>query len=265
MGRVSDKVLPLPRRRKLDLSRLAPSARSLASGLGLVALAAGLYLLARQSSMFAVTRVDVSGAGVVVATQARAALASVQGRSLLALDAATVVRRLEALPTVYSASYDRDFPHTLRIRVVPERPVAVLRRGVDSWLVSARGRVIALVPRRRFRGLPRIWLPSPTAITVGATLSNQPGGIAARSLRAFVGSGLAPRTSYVRAQDGQLVLGLRDGLAVRLGAPVDLSLKAAVVRQILPTLATPSGGGPQYLDVAVPERPVAGRNPRVRG
>ena len=43
---------------------------------------------------------------------------------------------------VAAARYDRDFPHTLRIFVEPEQP-AVVRRGADSWLVSARARVIA--------------------------------------------------------------------------------------------------------------------------
>ena len=45
------------------------------------------------------------------------------------------------------------------------------------------------------------------------------------------------------------------GVALRFGAPSDLALKIAVVRAILPTLHV-SGGG--YLDVSVPERPVAG-------
>ena len=35
--------------------------------------------------------------------------------------------------------FDRDFPHTLRVRVRLERPVAVLRRGPDAWLVSVLG------------------------------------------------------------------------------------------------------------------------------
>ena len=39
-------------------------------------------------------------------------------------------------------SFDRDFPHTLKVRVRLERPVAVLRRGADAWLVSASARVL---------------------------------------------------------------------------------------------------------------------------
>ena len=55
------------------------------------------------------------------------------------------------------------------------------------------------------------------------------------------------------------------GLEILLGAPVDLRLKIAIARGILPTLALPRAGGPDYLDITVPERPVAGRNPQPSG
>jgi hypothetical protein len=42
-------------------------------------------------------------------------------------------------------------------------------------------------------------------------------------------------------------------------------LKIAIARGILPALALPGRGGPDYLDITVPERPVAGRNPRPSG
>ena len=57
----------------------------------------------------------------------------------------------------------------------------------------------------------------------------------------------------------------REGLEVLLGAPLDLPLKIGIVRGLLPTFAPVPQGGPTYLDVTVPERPVAGRNPQVSG
>jgi hypothetical protein len=42
-------------------------------------------------------------------------------------------------------------------------------------------------------------------------------------------------------------------------------LKIAIAHGIVPALALPSAGGPDYLDIAVPERPVAGRNPQPAG
>ncbi len=118
---------------------------------------------------------------------------------------------------------------------------------------------------RRAPALPRIWLPVTTVIDVGAFLGEEPGGLAARSLATFVGSGFSRRIAFVKALQGQLTLGLRSGLEIRLGPPIDLRLKIAIARGLLPTLALPSAGGPDYLDLAVPERPVAGRETQVSG
>jgi cell division septal protein FtsQ len=245
--------------------QLIPSGRSLAVGIAVLLIAVGLYGLARETSMFAVRTVAVSGASPALAAHVQAAVRSYEGQSLVAVDAARVEQRVDGLPAVRNSVVDRAFPHTLRIRVEPEIPVAVLRRGAEAWLVSARGRVIGLTRRGTYRALPRIWLPLRTEIEVGALLGDEPGGLAARSLAAFVGSGFRNRIAFVRATNGQLTLALRGGLEIRLGVPVDLRLKIAIAHGIVPTLALPAAGGPDYLDVAVPERPVAGLNPQPEG
>lgn len=242
--------------------RFVPSGRSLATAAAVALIAAGLYGLARGSSMFAVTAIDVQGASPALAAQIVTELHSYEDRSLVVVDGAAVAERIDGLPAVRSSVVDRAFPHTLRIRVVPELAVAVLRRGASSWLVSARGRVIGRIALGTQRTLPRIWLPPRTEIEVGALLADEPGGLAARSLVALVGSGFTNQIAFVRALDGQITLGLRGGLEIRLGAPVDLRLKIAIAHGILPTLALPAAGGPDYLDMTVPERPVAGRNPQ---
>jgi cell division septal protein FtsQ len=232
----------------------------LAAALALIA--GGLYALARQTPLFAVDAVEVRGAPADIAAQVQRALRRYEGRSLVALDADAVEQTVAGLAAVKTSVVDRAFPDTLRVHVVPEVPVAVLRRGAESWLVSARGRVIAKIPRGRRMTLPRIWLPVRTELEAGMLLGRDPGGLAARSLAAFVGSGFPKRIAFVRALDGQITLGLRGGLEILLGDPIDLRLKIAVAHGILPLLALPSEGGPDYLDVAVPERPVAGRNPQ---
>lgn len=227
--------------------------------------AVGLYALARESSMFAVDSIRVDGVSPALAADVQRELRRYDGRSLVSVDAAAVEQHVDGLPAVRSSVVDRSFPHTLRIRVNPEIPVAVLRRGADSFLVSARGRVIAPVPLGGRRSLPRIWLPAQTQIDLGSLLGGEQGGLAARSLAAFVGSGFTNRITFVRALNGQITLGLRGGLEIRLGAPVDLRLKIAIAHRVVPALALPSAGGPDYLDIAVPERPVAGRNPQPEG
>lgn len=245
--------------------RFAPSGRSFAIGVLVVLVAGGLYALARETSMFAVRSVEVEGASPTLAAEIRAELRSFDGRSLVALNGGAVEQRIDGLAAVRGSVVDRAFPHTLRIQVLPELPVAVLRRGAESWLVSARGRVVATVALGAQRDLPRIWLPSRTEISKGTFLTDEPGALAARSLAAFVGSGFSNRVAFVRALDGQITLGLRGGLEIQLGAPIDLRLKIAIARSILPTLALPGRGGPDYLDITVPERPVAGRNPQLSG
>lgn len=263
--RVGEKVLSLPRKRRLDVLRFAPSGRSLLSGVALVLVAVGLYALARETSMFAVGTIRIEGAPPAVAADVRRELRRYDGQSLVTVDANVVEQRVDGLPTVRSSVIDRSFPHTLRVRVVPEIPVAVLRRGADSFLVSARGRVIAPVALGTHRPLPRIWLPVRTELDIGSLLGGEAGGLAARSLAAFVGSGFTNRITFVRALDGQITLGLLGGLEIRLGVPVELRVKIAIAHGIVPRLALPSEGGPDYLDIGVPERPVAGRNPQLEG
>ena len=259
---MNESVLSLPRRAPA-LLQLVPSGRSIAVALALTLAGVGMWGIARQTSMFAVQRLEVRGAPPRVATQVRAALASVQGRSLLSLEGAAIVRRVEDLPSVMTASYDRDFPHTLRLWVVPERPDAVLRQGASSWLVSERGRVIAPVDRSRFRSLPRIWIPPTVEVETGAVLDAGAGGTAARTVALFVRAGFGHRVAWVTTDGGALKAGLRTGLQLRFGSSTDLRLKIAIANEIVPTLLRPAVGGPASLDLSVPERPVAGTNPQL--
>ncbi|MBA2384629.1 MAG: hypothetical protein H0V68_08220 [Actinobacteria bacterium] len=58
----------------------------------------------------------------------------------------------------------------------------------------------------------------------------------------------------MRASAKELTLLLRPGLELRLGDGTDRDVKLEVARRILPALEEGVG----YLDVSVPERPVAG-------
>jgi cell division protein FtsQ len=257
-------VLSLPRRRTPAIVRLLPSGRSLLIGLAVVATAAGLYGLARETSMFAVRAIRVQGASPEIAMEVKQALRSFEGTNLLVLNGAAVLQDVESLPAVESASYDRGFPHTLRVRVVPEQPVAVLRKGLSSWLISKRGRVIRSVDPTRFRSLPRIWVSTPAAITVGSVRTDDLGATA-RAVATVDASRFGFRVSWARVVDGTLTLGLRDGVLVRFGPLWRLPLKLAIAKSILPTLGASSAGGTTYLDVSVPERPVSGTNPQAKG
>jgi cell division protein FtsQ len=248
-------VVPFPQRRRLarpELARLVPSGRSLAVAAALVVAAGLLYMGARETSVFALRTVEVRGASPQLADEVRRELRPLEGTSLLAVNGADVGRRLATLPGVASATYDRAFPHTLTVFVVSEQPVAVLRRGAGSWLVSARGRILQSLPHGGLATLPRIWLAAGDDLPPGSTLAPESGASAAAALSVADRAGFRGRVQSVTVSGPALTFKLRSGLELRLGTAQDLPLKLAVAARIVP-LAGPDA---TYLDVSVPSRPV---------
>ena len=236
---------------------VAARRRALAIVIALPILVTGAYFAARDTSTFALHTIQVSGGTPALQARVRAVLAPLAGRSLMALNGRAVDRKVDALPDVVSARYDRAFPHTLRVTIVPEQPVAVLRKGKETWLVSARGRAIRQISRTARRALPRIWEPSAVQVSAGAFLAPDEGGTVARVLS--LAQGFPARFTTASLAHGELTLQLRLGVELRLGEPVDVRLKLAVARRALRVLPA----GSTYLDVAVPQRPVAGSNPQL--
>ena len=258
LARSIARVEALPRRPSLPqlqprawLARVAPTRRSLATGFAVLAVALTGYLIARETPLFAIDRIEVEGATPAVAAQVRQVLASVVGRPLVGLDGSAVLRAVDALPTVVSASYDRDFPHTLRVTVVAERPAAVLRRGPDSWLVSRRGRVIERLPGR-LPPLPRVWVPLRARVSTGTDVTADGAATAARAVGQA--GAFASRVASASFTQGVLVFRLKSGLELVLGDGGDVKVKLAVAARVLAVL--PSGS--TFVDVSIPGRPVTG-------
>lgn len=254
-------VVPLqPHGRGGAILRALPSGRSLLIGFTIVAVAVGLYALARLTPMFALQRIEVEGAPPALAGKVRAALEPLEGTSLLALDGAAVQQKLAWIPQILAVRYDRDFPHTLRVVVRPETPVAVARRGDEAWLVAADARVLSSLPLGAQRSLPRIWLTAAGDPEVGTALTDR---IALRGVRALALARRARfggRIRFVRAREHELTVVLGSGLELRLGDLRALRVKFAVASLIVPRLL--EDGGYAYLDVSVPKRPVASTNPQ---
>jgi cell division protein FtsQ len=247
-------VLPA-RRGSPTLRGFAPSGRSIAVGIALLLLAVGAYAAALETSVFAVRRLEIVGGSPRAQAEVRAALAPELGRSLLRVNSGEIGQRVASAPDVLSVSFDRSFPHTLRIVVRPERPVLLLRRGNDAWVVSATGRVLRPVRNPKLSSLPRAWVPHETAVSAGEVLGPQAGGRAAAAL-AWVRGGLFGRIRFVRVGDKELTFVLHTGLELRLGDINDVRLKIAIARRILAVIGPFTTSG--YIDVSVPERPVVG-------
>lgn len=229
---------------------MAPSRRSLAVGVGILAVALSGYAIARETSVFAIDRIDVQGAPSQVEAQVQQALAPLKGHSLVGLDGSDVLRRVDALPTVVSATYDRGFPNTLRLTVVPEQPAIVLRGGSSAWLVSARGRVISTLAAKADPLLPRVWLGAKTPVSVGAIL---PAAVIAVSRSVGAAGAFGARVETASLAGGGVVFHLRSGIELLLGKPAAIPLKVAVATRALGVLPA----GARFLDVSVPGRPIA--------
>ena len=116
--------------RSADVAAVAAAARRRWSRSCSSARAVGAYIGARETSIFALDRIEVTGAPPPAAARIRAALEPLRrARASSASTGATPRAGCAAVPEVADARFDRDFPHTLKVRVRLERPVAVLRRG----------------------------------------------------------------------------------------------------------------------------------------
>lgn len=255
-AREASVVVPFPRTassESLELGRLVPSSRSLLVAFAVLGGVLLALVAARETPLFGVRAIEVTGASPGVERQVARTLADRRGGSLVGLDLDAARTDVVALPTVAAVAFDRAYPNTLRVTVVPERPVAVVRQGASAFVVSERGRVIARVPRTKRPELARIW--------VARDVPLEPGAIVDGDLRTAVGA-VAPlagvrfpgRVVSVSTGEDELTLRLRSGLELRLGEPAHVDLKLAVAGRILPLL--PEGSG--YLDLSVPDRPVAG-------
>jgi POTRA domain, FtsQ-type len=230
--------------------------KPVAVGAAIAALALVAYLVARDTSVFAVRTIDVHAGSPRIKAEVEKTLTSEFGRSLLRVDEGALTRRLEALPDVLFAKFERSFPSTLEVTVYGERAVLLVRQGAKSWVVSARGRVMRKVVDPRRSRLPRLWLPKSIEVSAGETLPLDEGRMAAAAVAPIARRAYPGGVRAVVTGPEALTLVLGKGTQVRLGDLGDLRLKLAIARRILHVAATNGDTTPVYVDVSVPERPV---------
>jgi len=128
----------------------------------------------------------------------------------------------------------------------------VARRGHSSWLVTASGKVVREIETGSQPTLPRVWLTRDVQVRLGGTLPET----YATETKVFAelrDARFRRRARGVRVENGELTIVMRKGPELRLGTPDDVRLKLAVATAVFPHLQS----GTLYLDVSVPERPVA--------
>lgn len=219
--------------------------------LGLLALY-GLWL--RDSSLVRVERVEVTGLTGRDAPRMRARLVTA-AREMTTLNVRTrdLEQALAAHPALRRVEADARLLHTLEVHVVEHRPVAVLRSGRrDGPAVAAGGTLLrGLEPARPLAVVQVGRLPS----SEGRRLRDRRARRLVRALAAAPGP-LTHRFSGAAEEPGRgVVLRMRRGPDVLLGDLHDLDVKWVAAARVL---ADPASRGAAYVDVRLPERPVAG-------
>jgi cell division protein FtsQ len=226
------------------------------------ALAAGVvqlgYLWLKSSGVFVLRSVAVRGGTESDRIAVRDAVArAAAGRSLLSLSPSQVAGAVEAVPTIRTASVDRDFPHTLRIDIVPERAAALaVGAGRYRSLVASSGRVLRVFGAHDVApALPRIWTDRERPAAGGAL--HAPPVQAALDALAARPRGFRAEVANVKVEPERgIVMRLRGGLDIVLGPPLALDRKlqaAAWVLRHYPTRA--ERAQLIYADVSAPYRP----------
>ena len=226
------------------------------------ALAAGIvelgYLWLKGSGVFVLRSVAVRGGSESDRVAARDAVArAAAGRSLLSLSASQVASAIESVPTIHLATVDRDFPHTLRIHIVPERAVALaVSKGHYRSVVAASGRVLRVfAPGEALPALPRIW-PQRERPVAGGVL-DEPNAQAALAALAARPHDFRAAVANVKVEPERgIVMRLRGGLDLVLGPPLALTRKLQTAAWVLRHYPTRNDrAGLIYADVSAPYRP----------
>jgi cell division protein FtsQ len=225
------------------------------------ALVAGIvelgYLWLKSSGVFVLQSVAVRGGTESDRVAVRDAVArAAAGRSLLQISAADVATAIEAVPTIRLASVDRDFPHTLRIHIIPERAVALaVAKGKYRSLVASSGRVLRVFdPQEPVPSLPRIW-PSERPVP-GESLHNAPIQAALDALAARPPDFRAHVANVQLKPELGIVMRLNGGLDIILGPPLKLHDKLRAAAWVLRHYPTKADRATlEYADVSAPFYP----------
>jgi len=219
-------------------------------------LLAALYMLwLRDSSLVAVENVTVTGLTSHDADRVRVALASTaETMTTLHVDEERLQDAAAAFPIVARIEARPDFPHGMTVHVIEHRAAAFAVADGRRQPIAGDGSVLA--------GLP-VEGDLPTIDLAVAMPQRQLGPGAARDAAKVAGVAppvIARRVDSLAGEGGArgAVAQLEDGTELIFGTPSQLAAKwAAAIR----VLADEEATGATYIDVRIPERPVAGGLP----
>lgn len=201
--------------------------------LRLVAVLAGIALggigawaafrAALSTELLAFDDLAVEGAPDELAEEVTRSMQAFRGHNLLALDLASVRRRIEAIPRVRRASLRRRLPHGLEIEIEPREPRAVVESTGAAYLVDEEAVVLGSARESR-DDLPRIRVTgasgSGSSPSSEAAPSPSPGVSVALDVLAWLersGYDLGAELDGLRVEGRGVVLELENRLEILIG------------------------------------------------
>lgn len=209
----------------------------------------GAWMWLRDTSLFAVEHVKITGVHGPEAAAIRSSLAaSARQMTTTDFDPAKLRGAVAQFVLVKDLRAQTSFPHSVRIEVTLERPVAVLVAAGTPLVVARDGTILRGVAGRA--SLPTVVVSRPPR---GRRVTS-PLGVAAVALLDSAPSALLARVANVTQGAAGLTAALRGGPALYFGNTSRLHAKWAAVAAVL---ADQGSRGASYVDVRVPERPAA--------
>jgi cell division protein FtsQ len=166
---------------------------------------------------FEIRHVKVTGSGQVTREEVVKLMGLMPGETLLSLDRARAVDRLESHPWIKEATVSSVPLHTVTVRIQERKPVAVLKSSSLNLLLDVDGHVLSVVKPDDHLQLPVLHGIDPNQLIQGEGRSRQ----AAQSGIQVAGLMLQEFQSLptVDARDPSNLVASVDGVHFRFGAP----------------------------------------------
>lgn len=238
-------ALRVPRPAWTDAGSGGPRRLALLVLVGLAGLLAIVYLTLRLTPLSTVQRVTVVGVqGPDAATIRRAIERAAVGQSTLGFSDGAVHRAVAGATSVTGVTVHTKFPHAVQVEVRQRLAVGAVESGDRRVAVSADGH---LLPDWEAGELPLI-----------RDARTERGGVigGARAATAILGGAPAPLLARVARVDGGTTVRFADGPALLFRDTHRLRAKWAAAVAVLNDPAT---RGATWIDLRVPDQPVAGR------
>jgi cell division protein FtsQ len=223
--------------------------------LAFAVLAAFLWL--RSSTVFAVQQVSAPVTHHVTQEQIADAVSVARGASLLKLSTRAIEKKLATLPYIRSVHVYRQFPNTLEIKLQEYEAVARVRTADGRvWLTGDDGRLLERAGSQGPSALPLIIPAAGFVAQAGAML---PQGVVSALPVALmlqtpeVAANLPEVADVTVSAGGEVVVHLRQGTELRLGAPKDLKQKMTVAVGIVEEYLR-DGKTLEYVDASAADR-----------